>query len=82
MQRAILRITERGLAVEQYADSLHGGEGSGPSGHCAEHSVFGASVAIFRVEGIADEAAVARLVGAVSGEGSDLALETAYGGGE
>ena len=72
MQLAPLRIAEPARGREQHANRLKGGERAGPPGHSPEHAVLGAGVAIVGVERVADEAAVARLVGQVPGEGADL----------
>lgn len=80
MELAPHRISEPADTRKQHSHGLHRGEASYPSSHRAQHSVFCASVAILGIKGIADKAAVARLVGQVSGEGSDLSLEPAYSG--
>ncbi len=46
-------------------------------GHRAEHAQFRAGVAIVRVEGVADEAAIAGLVRLPAAPGADLHLELA-----
>ena len=82
MHRPPLGATEIGDPFEQGAHRLHRGEAGGPACHRAQHSVFGAGIAIVRVKRIAHEAAVAGLVGAVPGKGAHLALKTADRSGE
>ena len=80
MQPAPLRIAQRGMALQDDPDRLHGGEAADHPHHGAQHAIGGAGVAIHRIEGIADEAAVAGLSRQMPGEIGDLPLEAADGG--
>lgn len=77
MERAELRIAQRGLAGEQHAHGMHRRESADHADHCSQHPVRCASVAVLGVEGVTHEAPIAGLVGPVSGEIGDLSLEAA-----
>lgn len=62
--------------VKNDADGLHGPKRADPAGHSPQHTVFGARVAIFGIEGIADKAAITGMVWQVSGKSTHLSLKT------
>ena len=78
VQLAELRVAKSADRVEQNAHRLHRAECSDPAGHCTQHAVFGAGVAILSVERIAHEAAITRLIWQVPRKGTDLTLKATY----
>ena len=60
-----------------YADCLHRGEAAHQANHRAEDTDFGAAIAVIGVMRVANEAAVAGLIGLPSTKRTDLAVELA-----
>ena len=67
-------------AFEQDAHRLHRRKAAGPARHGSQHAVFGAGVAVFGIEGIAHETAVAGAFRQMPCKGPDLTLKAAYSG--
>ena len=70
-----LRIAQRRNALEQHPQRRHRTERTDQAHHRTEHAGIGASIAIFRIERIADKAAIAGMARAVPGKVRDLPLK-------